>query len=236
MEERRGEERRGGRGGGWRGEEVGEEVGEERRGYLKPDIQKKSKHKTAVIKKTLNPEFNEVGAQHRPAPPSTLHRPPSTLRHLYHLHYLHLLSHPPSITSTVHHLHPPSPPPSIASITSTFYHSAPPSITSTFHHPLTSRFIRLHHRLPPPPSRRHVLASEFFYEISLAELAHKTLEITVWDYDLGRSNDFIGGVCLSCHSQGDTLRHWTDCLKNRGQRVERWHVLTNELPQTFSHD
>ena len=28
--------------------------------YLKPDVQKKSKHKTAVIKKTLNPEFNEV--------------------------------------------------------------------------------------------------------------------------------------------------------------------------------
>lgn len=33
---------------------------------------------------------------------------------------------------------------------------------------------------------------EFFYEISLSELANKTLEVTVWDYDLGRSNDFIG--------------------------------------------
>uniref|UniRef100_A0AAQ5Z4D1 C2 domain-containing protein n=1 Tax=Amphiprion ocellaris TaxID=80972 RepID=A0AAQ5Z4D1_AMPOC len=98
--------------------------------YLKPDIQKKSKHKTAVMKKTLNPEFNE----------------------------------------------------------------------------------------------------EFFYEISLSELANKTLEVTVWDYDLGRSNDFIGGVCLGCQSQGDALRHWTDCLKNKGRRVERWHILTNELP------
>lgn len=29
--------------------------------YLKPDENKKSKHKTAVKKKTLNPEFNEVG-------------------------------------------------------------------------------------------------------------------------------------------------------------------------------
>uniref|UniRef100_A0A6Q2XE44 C2 domain-containing protein n=1 Tax=Esox lucius TaxID=8010 RepID=A0A6Q2XE44_ESOLU len=96
--------------------------------YLKPDTQKKSKHKTAVIKKTLNPEFNE----------------------------------------------------------------------------------------------------EFFYEISLSELSNKTLEVTVWDYDLGRSNDFIGGVCLSCHSQGDAHRHWMECLKNKGQRVERWHVLTNE--------
>lgn len=28
--------------------------------YLKPDVQKKSKHETAVVKKTLNPESNEV--------------------------------------------------------------------------------------------------------------------------------------------------------------------------------
>nr|XP_033467995.1 double C2-like domain-containing protein alpha [Epinephelus lanceolatus] len=98
--------------------------------YLKPDVQKKSKHKTAVIKKTLNPEFNE----------------------------------------------------------------------------------------------------EFFYEITFSELATKTLEVTVWDYDLGKSNDFIGGVSLGCHSQGETLQHWIDCLKNKGKKVERWHTLTNELP------
>ncbi|CAB1440066.1 unnamed protein product [Pleuronectes platessa] len=98
--------------------------------YLKPDVQKKSKHKTAVIKKTLNPEFNE----------------------------------------------------------------------------------------------------EFFYEISFSELATKTLEVTVWDYDLGKSNDFIGGVSLGCHSQGETLQHWIECLKNKGTKVERWHTLTNELP------
>lgn len=47
---------------------------------------------------------------------------------------------------------------------------------------------------------------------------------------------YSGGVCLSCQSQGDALRHWVDCLKNKGQRMERWHVLTNELPQTISHD
>ncbi|XP_022525091.2 double C2-like domain-containing protein alpha [Astyanax mexicanus] len=98
--------------------------------YLKPDVKKKSKHKTAVIKKTLNPEFNE----------------------------------------------------------------------------------------------------EFFYEITFNELATKTLEVTVWDYDLGKSNDFIGGVSLGCHSQGDALQHWIDCLKNKGTKVERWHTLTNDLP------
>ncbi|KAK3528461.1 hypothetical protein QTP70_000138 [Hemibagrus guttatus] len=71
---------------------------------------------------------------------------------------------------------------------------------------------------------------EFFYEITFNELATKTLEVSVWDYDLGKSNDFIGGVSLGCQSQGDALQHWIDCLKNKGQKVERWHTLTNELP------
>ncbi|KAM7381678.1 hypothetical protein PAMA_012494 [Pampus argenteus] len=71
---------------------------------------------------------------------------------------------------------------------------------------------------------------EFFYEISFSELTTKTLEVTVWDYDLGKSNDFIGGISLGCHSQGETLQHWIDCLKNKGTKVERWHTLTNELP------
>lgn len=43
------------------------------------------------------------------------------------------------------------------------------------------------HHFPPAFSLQ-----EFFYEISLTELVSKTLEVTVWDYDLGRSNDFIG--------------------------------------------
>ncbi|CAL8284500.1 unnamed protein product [Merluccius merluccius] len=104
--------------------------------YLKPDLQKKSKHKTSVIKKTLNPEFNE----------------------------------------------------------------------------------------------------EFFYEISFSDLTSKTLEVTVWDYDLGKSNDFIGGVSLGCHSQGESLQHWVDCLKNMGTKVERWHTLTNQLPGSTAQD
>lgn len=45
-----------------------------------------------------------------------------------------------------------------------------------------------------------------------------------------------GGVSFGCHSQGDTLQHWIDCLKNKGQKVERWHTLTNELPGSTVHD
>ncbi|XP_049916766.1 inactive ADP-ribosyltransferase arh2-like [Epinephelus moara] len=43
-------------------------------------------------------------------------------------------------------------------------------------------------------------------------------------------SSILGGVSLGCHSQGETLQHWIDCLKNKGKKVERWHTLTNELP------
>lgn len=49
--------------------------------YLKPDIEKKSKHKTAVMKKTLNPEFNEVRTP--PAPPQREMMLMSTLFYSY---------------------------------------------------------------------------------------------------------------------------------------------------------
>ncbi|XP_067864287.1 double C2-like domain-containing protein beta [Heptranchias perlo] len=104
--------------------------------YLKPDADKKSKHKTAVKKKTLNPEFNE----------------------------------------------------------------------------------------------------EFCYEIKQADLAKKTLEVTVWDYDIGKSNDFIGGVTLGINAKGERLKHWFDCLKSKDKKIERWHTLTNELPGSILSD
>lgn len=104
--------------------------------YLKPDADKKSKHKTAVKKKTLNPEFNE----------------------------------------------------------------------------------------------------EFFYEIKQADLSKKTLEVTVWDYDIGKSNDFIGGVTLGINAKGERLKHWFDCLKSKDKKIERWHTLTNELPGSILSD
>lgn len=36
------------------------------------------------------------------------------------------------------------------------------------------------------------VTQEFSYEVPHDQLAKKTLEISVWDYDLGMSNDFIG--------------------------------------------
>lgn len=112
--------------------------------YLKPDVQKKSKHKTAVIKKTLNPEFNEVTFTS-----------------------LHICVHEKHISNKTAHL--------------VFYNS-------WRHPPWTRSFCRN----VKWSSDVFILTQEFFYEISFAELANKTLEVTVWDYDLGKSNDFIG--------------------------------------------
>lgn len=93
--------------------------------YLKPDVQKKSKRRTSVKKKTLNPEYNE----------------------------------------------------------------------------------------------------EFVYDITHPELAKKSLELTVWDHDVGKSNDFIGGVAMDINSSGNALMHWYAMLKTPNQVHTYWHTL-----------
>ncbi|KAI5624389.1 rabphilin-3A isoform X1, partial [Silurus asotus] len=69
---------------------------------------------------------------------------------------------------------------------------------------------------------------EFRYEIKHSELAKKTLDITVWDYDMGKANDFIGGCQLGITAKGECLKHWYECLKNKDKKIERWHVLFNQ--------
>ncbi|XP_056323292.1 rabphilin-3A isoform X1 [Danio aesculapii] len=69
---------------------------------------------------------------------------------------------------------------------------------------------------------------EFSYEIKHGELAKKTLDVSVWDYDMGKSNDFIGGCQLGITAKGECLKHWYECLKNKDKKIERWHVLLNQ--------
>ncbi|XP_051990967.1 rabphilin-3A-like [Xyrauchen texanus] len=69
---------------------------------------------------------------------------------------------------------------------------------------------------------------EFSYDIKHAELAKKTLDISVWDYDIGKSNDYIGGCQLGITAKGERLKHWYECLKNKDKKIERWHTLLNE--------
>lgn len=37
-----------------------------------------------------------------------------------------------------------------------------------------------------------------------------------------------GGVELGINASGQRLRHWFDCLKNKGKKVEYWHTLTQQ--------
>nr|XP_019593466.1 PREDICTED: double C2-like domain-containing protein gamma isoform X5 [Rhinolophus sinicus] len=66
---------------------------------------------------------------------------------------------------------------------------------------------------------------EFFYAGLREELAQKTLLVSVWDYDLGTANDFIGGVQLSSRASGERQRHWCECLTHSDRRLELWHAL-----------
>ncbi|XP_054906600.1 rabphilin-3A-like isoform X1 [Poeciliopsis prolifica] len=69
---------------------------------------------------------------------------------------------------------------------------------------------------------------EFSFDIKHSELAKKTLDVSVWDYDIGKSNDYIGGCQLGITAKGERLKHWYECLKNKDKRIERWHTLLNE--------
>ncbi|XP_070313838.1 double C2-like domain-containing protein gamma [Odocoileus virginianus] len=66
---------------------------------------------------------------------------------------------------------------------------------------------------------------EFFYAGLREELAQKTLLVSVWDYDLGTADDFIGGVQLSNRAGGERQQHWRECLGRSDRRLELWHPL-----------
>ncbi len=88
---------------------------------------------------------------------------------------------------------------------------------------------------------------EFSYEIKHAELAKKTLDVSVWDYDMGKSNDFIGEKYIymtkkSVNLKGQFTQKWkfariyspiTDVKKTVSSSEQIWinvalhHLLTN---------
>ncbi|XP_038053748.1 double C2-like domain-containing protein beta isoform X2 [Patiria miniata] len=70
---------------------------------------------------------------------------------------------------------------------------------------------------------------EFHYDVAHNDLAKKTLEIAVWDKDLAKHNDYIGGIQLGINTKGERLRHWFETLKHTDRRFERWHTLSDEI-------
>ncbi|XP_028414146.1 rabphilin-3A-like [Dendronephthya gigantea] len=69
----------------------------------------------------------------------------------------------------------------------------------------------------------------FSYKIAPNDLASCTLEITVWDEDFGKPNEFIGGIHLGVKSQGQLLKQWFETLKYHNKESKYWHSLTKDI-------
>ena len=88
-----------------------------------------------------------------------------------------------------------------------------------------------------------VWEEKFTYEkVTLEELSkERVLEVTIWDFNKGSSNDFIGGVRLgslpgaaSKHKEwmdsiGDEVSHWEAMLAHPGEWVEEKHSLRHTM-------
>ncbi len=90
-----------------------------------------------------------------------------------------------------------------------------------------------------------------YEKVVLEELStERVLEVTVWDFNKGSSNDFIGGLRLGPNprrvgagkhkewmdSIGDELTHWEEMLEHPGEWVEHWHTLRTTMdPRSVAH-
>ena len=88
-----------------------------------------------------------------------------------------------------------------------------------------------------------VWEERFTYEkVTLEELSkERVLEVTIWDFNKGSSNERMGGVRLgptptkaSKHKEwmdsiGDEVSHWEAMLAHPGEWVERWHTLRHSM-------
>lgn len=73
---------------------------------------------------------------------------------------------------------------------------------------------------------------EFAFATRLTDLMKFTLCLTVWDKDFGKSNDYLGGLELSCNSKGARLRHWIDAIKFPDHHHRAWHNLIDTILPT----
>ncbi|XP_063696197.1 rabphilin-3A isoform X2 [Culicoides brevitarsis] len=69
---------------------------------------------------------------------------------------------------------------------------------------------------------------EFLFETRPIEMDKQSLYITVWDKDIGKSNDFLGSLIIGSNSKGRRLRQWRDCVRLPDVFHEAWHYLSNE--------
>ncbi|KAK6018929.1 C2 domain protein [Ostertagia ostertagi] len=61
--------------------------------------------------------------------------------------------------------------------------------------------------------------------VPFKDLPKKTLQIGVYDHDLGKHDDYIGGIVLSTAAKDERGKQWSSCIENPGQTFESWHQL-----------
>ncbi|KAM3919365.1 synaptotagmin-8 [Leptodactylus fuscus] len=66
---------------------------------------------------------------------------------------------------------------------------------------------------------------EFSFDVTLEQIQHVDLIISVWDHDKVNKNKQIGKIFLSCRSSGNGLRHWSDMLAHPRRPIAQWHNL-----------
>ncbi|XP_037881195.1 synaptotagmin-like protein 4 isoform X1 [Glossina fuscipes] len=71
---------------------------------------------------------------------------------------------------------------------------------------------------------------EFQFEASPHDLNKQCLILTVWDKDLGKSNDFLGSLVIGHNSKGERLQQWLDCIRLPDHVHEKWHCLSGDNP------
>lgn len=73
-----------------------------------------------------------------------------------------------------------------------------------------------------------VFNEEFSFETRPNELDKQSLVFTVWDMDLGKSNDFLGSLVIGYTSKGKRLKQWKDCIRSPDCFHEQWHQLSSD--------
>ncbi|MFH4980296.1 hypothetical protein AB6A40_007005 [Gnathostoma spinigerum] len=66
------------------------------------------------------------------------------------------------------------------------------------------------------------------FVVPFKDLPMKTLQIGVYDHDVGKHDDYIGGILLSASAKGDRQKQWIYCMQNPGSVCEYWHKLELE--------
>ncbi|CDS40962.1 synaptotagmin [Echinococcus multilocularis] len=68
---------------------------------------------------------------------------------------------------------------------------------------------------------------EFFFAMDALEVNKRTLEITVWDFDRGVRNDFIGGLTLGAKAKAERREVWQAVFRPPYRRFEAWFQLAS---------